>query len=153
MSNVDFMAFNRNDFKNKFIEKIIGAMREYGKCTLAGKNNVRKWRGHWCGEYLRLIGPELLEVFDFEKKGSFDRNKVFNEALKYCKTRIPNIINTCNHIVSNDYEIKLKNKLTESDFDHLFELINKKGSIPMNEYSKEYRYQNINEEDIPNCFK
>lgn len=75
------MAYDRQTFKNRVMEKIDGAIVEFYKHHLAELNGQTKWVNHWRGEVDRLLHMELPIVLLRPIKGKWDRRRAVREVI------------------------------------------------------------------------
>jgi hypothetical protein len=75
------MAYDRQTFKNRVMEKIDGALVEFYKFTLALLIGKIKWVEHWKNEVSRLLQMELVTVLLRPIKGRWDRRKAIGEVI------------------------------------------------------------------------
>lgn len=80
------MAYDRQTFKNRAMEKIDGALLEFYKARLAELNGQTKWIKHWKGEVERLVYLELQAIVLRPIKGYWDRRKAVNEVVAELRT-------------------------------------------------------------------
>ncbi len=119
------MAFGREQFKNKVLEHLLGALPEFYKETLARRNGKVEWVEHWKTEWLRLIGPELRKAIRHETKFR-DKNKAVAEVLEYLHKVEPKMRDQAPRILARDYKVPekfFKKKLTDEDFHQFMEMV------------------------------
>lgn len=86
------MAYNREVFRNKIEERIVGALFEYAFAIMANQNGQTKWVDHKLFEVNRLLDVELVKELTHMISGFKDRRKaaldVFNHVEKVVKPKM-----------------------------------------------------------------
>jgi hypothetical protein len=75
------MAFDRNGWKNRFLEYTHGAAYEYFLARLFELNGQTKWVEHKFNEVERLLDQMQIHFNDAKIKGKWDRAKAAKEVL------------------------------------------------------------------------
>ncbi len=89
------MAVDKSQFMTKIQEKLVGALRESAFILLAKKNDQSKWVEHKENEVERLK-LELLDVFDLESKGKWNKLKAAKQAIEFYRPRLKTFITKAN---------------------------------------------------------
>lgn len=118
------MAYDRNTFKDKVIEHVVGALREFYKAQLAEKNGKTKWVQHWRTESRQLLENNLDFVLEHPTRGNWNKKRAVEEALSYVRSIDNRYRTKATNQVLKDFELmKLKRPLDDSDTEAFYELV------------------------------
>jgi hypothetical protein len=108
------MAVNKDQFMTKIQEKFVGALREYAFVIIAKRNNHTKWVKHKETEIERL-GLELMDVFDLDSKGKWNKIKAATQAIEYYRPILKTFITKAQNQYVRYYLESPKHSITEAD--------------------------------------
>lgn len=110
------MAYDRETFKNRVEEKIVGAYLEFYKATLAKKNGQTKWVQHWMTEVRTLLDQGLVGVIKYDIRGFKNKRKAIAEVTARLRTKDESFRRSAEHVVKRDYGVKkIKSGLDDKD--------------------------------------
>lgn len=112
------MALDRSQFMTKIQEKLVGLLRESAFVSLAIKNNQTKWIDHKKTEIERL-GYELLDIFDLETKGRWDRPRAARQAIEYYRDKLKTFITKAKNQYLNYYKEQPIKDISETDIESI----------------------------------
>lgn len=122
------MAVDKDGFKTKIQEKLIGALREQAFILIAKKNNQEQWVQHKETEVERLL-LELVDVFDYETKGKWNKMKAATEAIEYYRNRLKTFITKAENAYIRYYKSQAQSPITEDELvsflDHVLSILPK----------------------------
>lgn len=116
------MAVDREQFKTKIQEKFTGALREHAFVLMAEKNEEEEWVNHKKREVERLI-LELLDLFDLETKGKWNKKKAAIEAIEFYKKRLKNLAVRSINKFKRYYKIEPHKIISDEDILPFFEKV------------------------------
>lgn len=108
------MAVDKNQFMTKIQEKLVGAIREFAFVLLAKKNGQSQWVQHKETEIERLK-LELLDVFDLETKGKWNKLRAAQQAIEYYRNRLNTFITRALNQYERYYKAAPKKIISQQD--------------------------------------
>lgn len=108
------MAVDKSQFMTKIQEKLIGTLRESAFVLMAKKNNQTKWVEHKETEIERLK-LELLDVFDLETSGKWNRVKAATQAIEFYRSRLKTFVTKASNQFLRYYKVAPKNSIKPED--------------------------------------
>jgi hypothetical protein len=119
------MAYPREMFKDRFEEKVGGALFEHYKAECAAANGLTRWVEHWRREVERLLG-ECQIVLLHGIRGFTDRRKAIAEVLRYVQKKDPAYRRAAAATVAKDFKVKkLKHGVPEAATAAFYEMLEK----------------------------
>ena len=119
------MAYNRTEFKNKFEEKIGGALYEYLKAEYAKANKETKWVTHWNNEVTRLVDTELVVIL-LHSSSFKNKIKAAGEVISDIKRMVGSYKRSAkNQLEKSYFNKKFKKEVDEKRIHAFFERIEK----------------------------
>lgn len=108
------MAVDKSQFMTKVQEKLVGALREHAFILLAKKNAQTEWVEHKETEVERL-GLELLDLFDLESKGKWNKVNAARQAIEYYRPRLKSFITKAQNSYVRYYKVEPKKYCSAED--------------------------------------
>lgn len=111
------MSYDRDSFKNKIQEKVVGALREQAFVLLATLNGEVQWVKHKKTEIERLL-LELEDTLNFvEIKGKWDKKKAAIEAILFYEKNLKRFITKSRNSFFTYYKKQPKKDIKPDDLD------------------------------------
>ncbi len=118
------MARRRSDFKDRIVNQLGGALREFYKAHLAMKNGQIQWVGHWLSEAERIINYGIVDDVTHTVRGFTDRHKAFEEAVKEVQRDDARYRRVAEGFVKRDFRLtKLRAHLDATDTQDFWALV------------------------------
>ena len=99
-----FIAYSRQQFKNRVGEKVGGALLEHYKAECAEANGFTKWIDHWRSEVASLLG-ELQVVLLHEIRGFKNRRKAYLEVVSYLQSKDASYRRVAERAIAKDFKV------------------------------------------------
>lgn len=116
------MAVDRDQFMTKIQEKLVGSLRETAFIILAKKNKQTQWVQHKETEVERLR-LELLDVFDLESKGKWNKLRAATQAVEYYRKRLGTFVTKANNQYKRYYKQDPSRVISASELEPLLDEI------------------------------
>ena len=110
------MTVDKSQFMTKIQEKLVGTLRESAFILLAKKNGQSKWLEHKENEVERLK-LELLDVFDLESKGKWNKLKAAKQAIEFYRPRLKTFVTKANTQYPRYYKAQPKKGITAENLE------------------------------------
>jgi hypothetical protein len=110
------MAWDRETFKDRVEEHVIGAYLEFYKATLGRKNGKTKWVDHWMTEVRGLLDRNLVGAIRHDIRGFKDKRKALAEVVARLKMKDEGFRRSAERVVIRDYGLKkIKVEIDDTD--------------------------------------
>ena len=112
------MAYDRQTFKDRVEEHVIGAYIEFYKARLAQKNGKTKWVQHWMTEVRNLLDRALFATIKHDVRGFKDKRKAIDQVIASVRGKDDSFRRSAEFIIKRDFQVtKLPVHLDQHDYD------------------------------------